>query len=331
MVIRVLNSLLLGMVLCFFTASSVFSQSMVDREPVADIIIKEGFKAKECYELTPKMQLKDDFMPVKAGEKIKLLREDCEVRLVYYCKGCPDEMMINGKETVVRKPSSFREKKILETSIENGKDWFGTVITRMSSTGEKPSSKIFNLWPCPIDGATVLGGDRQIFFGWYKWHKEKERRIKGGEEIMLVIRRKGGKSKEELPIKAAALTPVNANFIPGIHYEWFIKKKEEKGHVLSETYSFSVLKKEDSDFVIKKLRTIKDEDEKRARIKQASYLQRLSDANPDLDLYADSLRFLGDVENGSFKGCLKLDDELKDECYFWAKRLKKHWVQMEAK
>jgi hypothetical protein len=229
-------------------------------------------------------------MPVENGDQIQPIAGKT-VTLIYVHKGCGKQEI--SRNTIVncnpRPAVAQKEIWISSDFFERFKDWLiPKPLTEKAApkfaedeTSCFPSSE-FNLSPWPPDGTTLLAGEPLLF----RWFEAGE----SCSEAMLTIVSAEGKAKQ-FQIRLGELKTVEMSLIPGRSYQWFVEDEEKEP--LSDRYRFRVLSMQESDNIRNQLAEIKKQySEYAPELCQALYLQLLSDAETDLDFYADSLRIL---------------------------------------
>jgi hypothetical protein len=291
MIIRNWASLLcIGICFCFLTGAGF------DSAPYMGVIrVPPGEKPNAYYRLLKKGEsepVKKLFrdMPVQNGDEIQPAAGKT-VTLIYVNIACGKQEL--SRNTTVNcnppPPASQNGIWIFSDFFERFKDWLiPKPLTEKAApkfaedeTSCFPSSE-FNLSPWPPDGATLLAGNRVIF----RWFEAGE----SCSEAMLTIVSADGKAKP-FPIRLGELKTVEMSLIPGRSYQWFIEDEEKEP--LSDRYRFRVMSIQESNNIENQLAEIKKQYAEYApELCQALYLQLISDAETNLDFYADSLRII---------------------------------------
>lgn len=228
-------------------------------------------------------------MPVENRDEIQPVPGK-SVMLIYANTACGKQEIIRNTVVNCNPPSPLAQKGLWISSdfFERFKDWLiPKPLTEKAApkfsedeTSCFPSSE-FNLSPWPSEGTTLLGAE-PILFRWFD----------AGEacsEALLTLVDDG--KLRRFPMRLGELKSVEIALTPGRSYQWFIEDEEKEP--LSERYRFRVLSIQESDNIRNQLAEIKKQYAEYApELCQALYLQLISDADPDLDFYADSLRLL---------------------------------------
>lgn len=258
------------------------------------IRVPQSEKSGTCYRLfkkgesEPVKRLFRD-MPVENGDQIQPVPGK-SVMLIYANTACGKQEIIRNTVVNCNPPSPLAQKGLWISSdfFERFKDWLiPKPLTEKAApkfsedeTSCFPSSE-FNLSPWPSEGTTLLGAE-PILFRWFD----------AGEacsEALLTLVDDG--KLRRFPMRLGELKSVEIALTPGRSYQWFIEDEEKEP--LSERYRFRVLSIQESDNIRNQLAEIKKQYAEYApELCQALYLQLISDADPDLDFYADSLRLL---------------------------------------
>ncbi len=280
--------LLIG--ICFFAGTGFVSA------PYVGIIrVPPGEKPGACYRLFKKGEsepVKKLFrdMPVQNGDEIQPVAGKT-VMLIYVHTACGKQEIVRNTTVNCNPPAPASQKGIWIFSdfFERFKDWLiSKPLTEKAAprfsedeTSCFPPTE-FNLSPWPPEGTTLLAGEPVLF----RWFEAGESCSKAA----LVIVSADGKTKP-FGIQVGELKSLNISLTPGRSYQWLIEDEEKEP--LSDPYRFRVLSMQESDNIRNQLAEIKKQyAEYSPELCQALYLQLLSDADSDLDFYADSLRIL---------------------------------------
>jgi len=160
--------------------------------------------------------------------------------------------------------------------------------------------------PWPVDGSTLLYGE-SIYFRLGYIFLSGEVPPCSDSKLVITGNEKGLGKSFVRNMKVGELIRVSADFNTGTSYQWHI---EQDGKVVSDVYHFTILGKKETDNIRSQVAEVgKQYDSECSGLKQALYLQIISDSTPGLDLYADSLRMIRESE-----GCLK-EKELLDQLF----------------
>lgn len=276
--------------ICFIAGSGFVSS------PYTGIIrVPPEEKPAACYRLfkkgesEPAEKLFRD-MPVQNGDEIQTVAGKT-VMLIYVHTACGKQEIVRNTTVNCNPPSPVSQKGvwIFSDFFERFKNWLITKpLTEKAApklyedeTSCFPSTE-FNLSPWPPDGTTLLAGEPVCF----RWFEAGESCSKAA----LVIVSADGKTKA-FAIQLGELKALDISLTPGRSYQWFVEDEEKEP--LSDLYRFRVLGMQESDNIRNQLAEIKKQyPEYSTELCQALYLQLISDADSDLDFYADSLRIL---------------------------------------
>jgi hypothetical protein len=278
--------------------------------PIAKAIIPNQASPDNSYKL------------IREGESIKSLRVDMEilngdiiiphkgktVKLIYRQTGC-GEIEIKEQTTVNCNPADHEsaegflsfladiQKGLMnQLALENRSMKHAATTRGVKRCPPKDQSCLpkpaFNFSPWPINGTTALYG-KPLFFCWIS--DDLRRNDPCGPATLMIIGNDSemtGSISQNIKLGEFA-TISGESFEPGKLYKWYI---ERSGIRISDIYFFRVLSYQASKNIMLQL----DEVEKIYRdnnteTMQSLYLQIISDASDEIDLYADSLRILMEV------------------------------------
>ncbi len=287
---RMIRYFFAGVFVCFLIMSAGHDTGA--EEFVGEVRVKTGMKPEKCYELRRNGKAVSrlvENMQVFNGDMI-IPHKGKSVKLVYRHEDCWETVT---KETVVSydpgrcdSPGwlmgflSDMWKKIRRRPHTPG---------RVASRGESPAARIS---VCPTEGTTALYGGPILF----KWGDRSDNLQH--PKAKLVIREVG--EKRDKPLVSRLMTAgeflhADYKFQAGASYKWYV---EAGGKAISDVCHFSILGKQVSDNIRSQLRQVGETYTNQCPgLRQALYLQLISDMSPRLNLYAESVR-LTEQEKG---------------------------------
>jgi len=279
--IRKLFFVFTGMLICFVTGTTALPGASPSGH-IGILKVPPGVKPAKCYRLLrdEKPQKVRHKMPVFIGDVIEPL-SGCSVRLIYRNLDYDAEDI--SERTIAAFPRAIvREKRGLVRDV--------AVITTRGGDSKALCfpSRPLNLSPWPVNGSDVLAGEPLVF----RWFDSDQ--ASSCEPVLLVIVPSGKDAPRiEEKMEAGELKLVTANLTPGQSYHWFVEKKTEKGKKqLFKGRHFKVMETDASENIRRELDKVGKQYPKSPLLYQTLYLQYISDASPDLDLYADSMRLM---------------------------------------
>jgi len=299
--LRVVLTALIAVAAIFFFSPIMPDARPDEKPPNAGIIrIPERMAPDECYvlfrgEKSVRPLVHD--MPVFNGDVV-IPFEGKIVRLIYRHDDC-GQTVITRKTVINCDPREFATaggfmnllpdamKKTIEMSKQNTprKAPSGPVSKEKRDKWCFPDDFPFSPWP--LEGGTVLHGE-PILFRWAE--------ISGKNpcsEVKLCIFQMGENPSEgafKADMRIGELVRVKVWLQEKTTYEWYV---ESEGQKISESYRFRILDKETSDNIRSQLAEVAGKyGEMCPGLRQALYLQIISESTPKLDLHADSFRLM---------------------------------------
>jgi hypothetical protein len=155
-----------------------------------------------------------------------------------------------------------------------------------------PSDFPFALWP--PEKSTVLHGEPVLF----RWANFPGRILPCSQVDLLIAPSdftgdSGDCVAKEM--KAGELIWVIAPFREKTAYQWHVEKQGKK---ISKNYHFSILGKKESENIVAQMSAVaKQYEDPCPGLRQALYLQIITEAVPGLDLYADTFRLMQEYKD----------------------------------
>ncbi len=259
---------------------------------------------------------KNTFELWRAGEKLKnvqngvgIMRGDVvkpsagkSVKVEFINTKCSD--LLIDKETAILSCDVLDQKTgSLAKSISNA---YTSLLKLVIERAEPPKEKTTltlrgqnceclpgapqDLSPMPGEGSAILAGEKVIFC----WST-----LVCVEDAKIMITDGTGAVIYSGPFKLGKMNRIDANLRPGESYTWYVAVGEKEK---SNEYVFRVLPEDTTKKVQTELKEIENKcvGIQNCTLQKALYLQMLSDAETDVDLYSASLTLL--VDNNQFVG-----------------------------
>jgi len=285
---------------------------------VAKVRTDEGVSPDTCYELLrngkPVKPLIQN-MRICNGDVI-IPHKGKSVTLIYRHSDCGEngKTILTEKTVVNCNPATYRRPGWLAEQVsefvKGVKEKTGSEPLNEIDASSRAGWDLDELQFFPVNGTTILYKSDICF----KW---KGKECLSDSDAKLVIYPEG-KNADKLitkDIKTDNLVCLHDDFQAGVSYQWHV---EINGKKVSDIYNFRILEKEASENIRSQLAELENAYKNESPgLKQALYLQFISDATPGLDLYAESLRLMLESKE-QCKGELPLLNELFERLFIHA-------------